>query len=184
MKRFYFLLYSCAALTAATAQSTKADIRKYVQSQLLEDSLFLLRPVLADSAVQQFGLRQKPAADAVFRVVDIEKSIFAVLQAAGGQTFRVNFSNPGDQESELQHYFWPQVMRQKITAQYGEAAWNSVFHHALQKGFSKELCAWSWGEPAEKKTQRAPAGVTERWRYANGNEIVFRNGKADSFTGR
>jgi hypothetical protein len=68
------------------------------------------------------------------------------------------------------------VHNNKLIKKYGAQNAKLILDGKVSRGFTKQMCIESWGEPNEINKTTGSYGVHEQWVYKRGNYLYFENG--------
>lgn len=75
----------------------------------------------------------------------------------------------------------PEDRLAEMRAKYGKNKGKMIADHKVWSSIDFQMAIDSWGEPLEKKKTETHNGSTERWNYANGHYLFFKNGRLETW---
>lgn len=69
----------------------------------------------------------------------------------------------------------------EMRAKYGKNKGKMIADHKVWPSIDYQMAIDSWGEPLEKKKTETHTATTERWNYANGRYLFFKNGRLETW---
>jgi hypothetical protein len=71
--------------------------------------------------------------------------------------------------------------RKALTKKYGKRNADLMLNEQVEIGFTKEMVAEAWGDPASFTKSVVASSVLDYWYYNNGDRVTFKNGKVISY---
>jgi len=117
------------------------------------------------------GYAQQDAQE-IEQITKERKEILAMLDSLNTRLAKINkilkVQSPEDRLAEMK-------------AKYGKNKGKMIADHKVWSSIDYQMAIDSWGEPLEKKKTETHNGTTERWNYANGRYLFFKNGRLETW---
>ncbi len=111
-------------------------------------------------------------AQEIEQITKERKEILAMLDSLNTRLGEINkilkVTSPEDRLAEMR-------------AKYGKNKGKMIADHKVWSSIDYQMAIDSWGEPLEKKKTELSNGSTERWNYANGRYLFFKNGRLETW---